>query len=319
MGATTEEIILDQERQQQNYKLNNLNQHLKKFLEIQDKPTTSYNYKIAIEKYLKFLKENNTEELRNDNSKQLLQEFKSYLLHNQNLASTSIDNYLLRIQSFYSYLNFNVKIKKLNSYKTSTYKYLTIDEIKQLLKSIPLATNNSEIIMRDKAIICLLFTAGLRINELINLKQSDYIKYDDETFIFVTGKGRATDEKENIALANITSSYIEHYLETKMLTNNSNNDYLFTSNHNKQLSRQAINKNLKKYAKKCDELYNTNIYNRCSSHCFRHSLARYLLVNQQLPISQVKDILRHSNIETTAKYLTNSYDEIKKIRQSIKF
>ena len=131
------------------------------------------------------------------------------------ILNTSIDNYLLRVQSFYSYLNFNVKIKKLNSNKTSTYKYLTLDEIKKLLESIALTTNNQEIRRRDKAIICLLFTAGLRINELINLKQSDYIKQADETFIFITGKGRATDEKENIALANITSSYIDSYLETK--------------------------------------------------------------------------------------------------------
>ena len=71
---------------------------------------------------------------------------------------------------------------------------------------------------------------------------------------------------------------------------------------------------LHKVAIKTDAIYNLNINPRMSSHVFRHSLARYLLINKDVPINQVKDILRHSKIETTSKYLTTSQEEITNIR-----
>lgn len=309
--------IMDTERKNQTFKVSNMEQHINKFLNIQVKDTTRHNYEIAIKNFKEYLENNGVDELRNDNHKTIIQEYKSYLLNQGKLASSSIDNYILRIQSFYSYLNFHVKIKKLNSNRSSNYKYLTVAEIRQLLKAIPGVTNNETIIKRDKAIICLLFTGGLRINELINLKRDDFVKEGGNGFVQVTGKGRANDEKEMIAIPQSTTEYIWEYLETSPA--NAGDVCLFRSSTDKPLSRQAINKNLKRYARESDKMNNTDISERCSSHCFRHSLARHLLVDEKIPISQVKDILRHSNIETTAKYLTNSDDEIKEIRQSITF
>lgn len=94
---------------------------------------------------------------------------------------------------------------------------------------------------------------------------------------------------------------------------------MFCNSSDKQLTRQAVNKEVKKIANEYDRLNNTNIAPRVSTHTFRHSLARYLLVNKGVPINQVKDILRHSNIETTAKYLTTSFEEITELRKGIIF
>ncbi len=94
-------------------------------------------------------------------------------------------------------------------------------------------------------------------------------------------------------------------------------NYLFVNSHGQQLTRQAFNKKLKQIACKCDEIHGTNIGNKCTSHIFRHSLARYCLIDKQMPISQVHDILRHKSIETTNKYLTNSDDEINQIRVGV--
>ena len=62
-----------------------------------------------------------------------------------------------------------------------------------------------------------------------------------------------------------------------------------------------------------------NITPKVSSHSFRHSISRYLLIDKGLPISKVKDYLRHTNIETTSKYLENTDEETQELRKSIVF
>ena len=117
----------------------------------------------------------------------------------------------------------------------------------------------------------------------------------------------------------ISSSYfINEYLKERR-HHKRTSKYLFCNNNDKQLTRQAVNKEIKKIANEFDRLNNTNIAPRVSTHTFRHSLARYCLVKLGLPINQVKDLLRHSNIETTAKYLTTSQEEITEIRKGIIF
>ena len=156
-----------------------------------------------------------------------------------------------------------------------------------------------------------MFCGGLRVKELINLTKKDFQEINGIYYINVNGKGKAKDIKELIAIPETTSKDIINYLE---LRKKRQSNYLFVGIKNEQLTRQGVNKMLKTLAKKTDKLYNLNIAPRCSSHAFRHSLARYLLIDKATPLNQVKDILRHSKIETTAKYLTTSYEEIQEIR-----
>ena len=166
--------MYDSERKNNIYKIENLGYHIGEFVKLQSKDTTQYNYSYILNKFCKYCQDNDIYELRKDNIKSILLKYKSYLLNKQSLASTSIDNYILRVQSFLSYLNLPVKIKKLNSNKTKNYKYLTFDEIKLLINSIPGITDKEVLITRNKAIILSLFTAGLRVSELCNLKIDDY-------------------------------------------------------------------------------------------------------------------------------------------------
>lgn len=309
--------MLEHELKTKVYKIDNLDKHINNFVKLQDAPTTQENYKILLDKFYNYCIENQLKEININNATNTIKEYKAHLLNNSSLASSSINNYILRLQSFFNYLGMPTKIKKLNNKSSSKpYKYLTKKEIELLFNCVPDATpkHNKELITRNQAIINLLFTGGLRIKELINLTKEDFIIKNGVAYVNINGKGRAKDTKELIAIPETTKELINNYLDAR---NKRTSNYLFCNIQDKQLTRQGVNKMLKKVAIKTDAKHNLNITPRCSSHVFRHSLARYLLINKEVPINQVKDILRHENIETTAKYLTNSQDELTDIRINI--
>ena len=311
--------ILENELTQKVYSIDNLENHITNFVEIQDKTTTQNTYQNSLTKFYTYLKENDINTLTLDNSNRLIKKYKSYLKNNTNLASTSIDNYIRVTRIFLNtYLDLKVKkIKKLDNSKTEP-KYIEFEEVQGLINTVQYITGNLEQIARDKAIICTLFTGGLRISELLNIKLEDYYLRDGTYYLKIIGKGKAEDKPESIAIPENTATLINEYLKQRR-QHKRNCNYLFCNSSDKQLTRQAVNKEVKKIANEYDRLNNTNIAPRVSTHTFRHSLARYLLVNKGVPINQVKDISRHSNIETTAKYLTTSFEEITDLRKGIIF
>lgn len=311
--------ILENELTQKVYSIDNLENHITNFVEIQDKTTTQNTYQNSLTKFYTYLKENDINTLTLDNSNRVIKKYKSYLKNNTNLASTSIDNYIRVTRIFLNtYLDLKVKkIKKLDNSKTEP-KYIEFEEVQGLINTVQYITGNLEQIARDKAIICTLFTGGLRISELLNIKLEDYYLRDGTYYLKIIGKGKAEDKPESIAIPENTATLINEYLKQRRQYKR-NCNYLFCNSSDKQLTRQAVNKEVKKIANEYDRLNNTNIAPRVSTHTFRHSLARYLLVNKGVPINQVKDILRHSNIETTAKYLTTSFEEITDLRKGIIF
>lgn len=308
--------ILQLEIESKNFKVENLPNHITKFVNVQYKNTTRNNYSIGLNKFNNYLLNNKIEIINQTNINQLIKEYKSNLENNTKLASTSIDNYIEIVKVFCTtYLELKVKkIRKNNTGKTQKIKYLEFNEIKGLINTVQYITGNEEQITRDKAIICTLFGAGLRISELLNIKLENYDP--DKNTILIIGKGRAIDELETIVLPEQTNNYIKQYLHQRRL-HNRECKYLFCSLKDKQLTRQAVNKNIKKISNEYDKRTNKNITPKVSTHSFRHSLARYLLINKKYSIHQVKDILRHSNIETTAKYLENSQEEIQQLRANI--
>lgn len=312
----TKDEILQLEIESKNYQVVNLPDHITKFVRLQYKNTTQDNYQRALTKYYNYLIVNGTEELNQANINLVIKEYKSNLENNTKLASTTIDTYTEIVKTFtINYLDLKVKrIRKNNTGKNSKIKYLELDEVKGLINTVEYTTGNPEQITRDKAIICTLFGAGLRISELINIKLKDYD--NDNNTIVIIGKGRAKDEEETIVLPPETINHINEYLSQRRLHNRSCK-YLFCSLNDKQLTRQTGNSIIKKIANEYDKINNKNIAPKVSTHTFRHSLARYLLVNKGLPITKVKDILRHTNIETTAKYLTNTQEEIQQLRGNI--
>lgn len=316
----TSQTLLDKEYNTHTYNTQNLRDHITSFTSNQNKATTSTMYYYILQKFVNYLSNKHITELRNDNANQNLLNYRTYLIKKEVLKSNSIDYYTKIISLFLrKQLKLDIDyIKPLNTGKSKKIKYLEVEDIKGLINTIPQTTKDKEQRARDKAIICTLFTLGLRISELLNLKLEDYITEPNHTYLVIRGKGRATDEREALDIPKTTQDNINQYLHERR-ANKRTSKYLFCSKNDKQLSRQAINKMLKKLANTYDQNNNTNISPRVSTHTFRHSYARDLLINKGLPISQVKDLLRHSNIETTSKYLQNTDKEINNLRQSMTF
>ena len=308
--------ILNSEIESKNFQVENLPNHITRFVKVQYKQTTRDTYHNGLSKFYNYLTNTETETITQANINTIIKEYKSDLENNTKLASTSIDNYLEIVKVFSkSYLELKVKrIRKNNTGKTKKIKYIEYEEVKGLINTVQYTTGNLEQLTRDKAIICTLFGAGLRISELLNIRLEDY--NPDESTILIIGKGRATDELETIVLPTPTNDHIKEYLQQRRLHNRSCK-YLFCSLKDNQLTRQSVNKIIKKISNEYDTRNNKNITPKVSTHSFRHSLARYLLINKGYTIHQVKDILRHSNIETTAKYLENTNEEIQKLRANI--
>ena len=316
MANTT---ILDNEFKTQVYRVENLEDHITNFIKNQYKTTTKNTYKYGLTKFNNYIKNTDVRELRQDNITNIVKDYRGYLTESTSLKSASIDSYITQLKSFLNqHLNLNPKKLRKLDYTKKEPKYIELEEVQGLINTVQYITGNPEQIARDKAIICTLFTGGLRISELLGIKLEDYITRGSTNYLMIIGKGRALDSPESIAIPPQTATLINDYLKQRR-QHKRTCKYLFCSLNNNPLTRQTINKEIKKIANEYDKRNNTNIAPRVSTHTFRHSLARYLLVSQGLPINQVKSILRHSNIETTAKYLTTSQEEITEIRKGLVF
>jgi integrase/recombinase XerD len=172
---------------------------------------------------------------------------------------------------------------------------LSLEEVNQILNSID---DKTKLGSRDKAIIELLYSSGLRVSEACNLKIYDV----DDKFIRVMGKGG----KERLvpigkkALEAI-DNYLLHYRDTQK---NKDLTTLFLSKRGEPIDRISIWKIIKYWAKKA------NIERKISPHTFRHSFATHLLDNGA-DLRVIQEFLGHSNIKTTDRYTHISQKKIK--------
>lgn len=168
---------------------------------------------------------------------------------------------------------------------------LSYEEINRLISVIDLSTNEGE---RNKAILETLYSCGLRVSELVNLKLSNLLL--EEGFIRVIGKG----DKERITpIGSVAIKHINIYVENKR--NHMNNidkkseDILFLNRRGKQLTRVMIFTIIKNLAIKA------GIKKTVSPHTFRHSFATHL-VEGGADLRAVQEMLGHESITTTEIY-----------------
>lgn len=178
--------------------------------------------------------------------------------------------------------------------------FLSIPEVESLLKA-PDSTKPTGI--RDHAIIELLYAAGLRVSELINLKKENV--FFNPGYIKVFGKG---SKERAIPIGSCAMDAIKDYLEFSRarLLKLKTSQYLFVGQGGKQLTRQAIWKQLKIYAKKA--LITKNV----SPHILRHSFATHLLEGGA-DLRSVQIMLGHTDLATTQIYTHVTKSQLKKI------
>ena len=178
---------------------------------------------------------------------------------------------------------------------------LTTKEIDLLINVIDLSHPQGE---RNRAIIETLYSCGLRVSELTELKISDL--FFEEDFIKVTGKG---NKQRFVPISELTKKYINTYknhIRIHLTPLKDDVDILFLNRRGKKLTRAMIFTIVKTLTKQA------NIQKKISPHTFRHSFATHLLENGA-DLRSIQQMLGHESITTTEIYMHVDRSHLKEV------
>lgn len=176
---------------------------------------------------------------------------------------------------------------------------LSIEEIDAIEAQIDTSTPTGR---RNLAIVEMLYSCGLRVSELSNLKISNLAL--DQEFISVFGKG---DKQRLVPIGEGSIDIVKDWINDRMEMDNvkdSERDYLFLSNRGKHISRITIFVLIKDLAEKA------GITKNISPHTFRHSFATHLLEGGA-DLRSIQEMLGHESILTTEIYTHINVDHLR--------
>ena len=225
-------------------------------------------------------------------------------LYDEDYSKKSIARHISSLRSFFKYLikeniiNNNPMILISNpKLDKKLPKYLYYEEMEKILK-IPDRT--TPLGMRDLTILELLYSTGVRVSELVNIKIED-IDFN-ERIIKILGKGN----KERIVLYGKTlSDYLEDYL-IKRSTFNPNHNYLFINKFGNKLTDRGVRLIIDNILK--EGMVNFHI----SPHMIRHTFATHLLDNGA-DLKCVQELLGHKNLSSTQIYTHVSNEQLRRV------
>lgn len=272
-----------------------------KTIKQRDKDTTVNSYSEDIYKYLEYMESKNISNALDISYNNLLNYLK-YLDDNKYEVS-SVARKIVSIKAFHKYLSENYKVIDIST-KINTPRFyrklpniLTIEEVDNLL-DIKLDTPFD---YRNKAMLELMYSSGLRVSELINLDLSDIDL--NNNYVRCFGKG----SKERIVpIGEYSSKYLSIYINEyrDSMKKGYYTEKIFLNNHGKEMTRQGFFKIIKKIVK--DKDINKNI----TPHMLRHSFATHLL-NNGADLRTIQEMLGHSSISTTQIYTNVTNDILK--------
>lgn len=178
--------------------------------------------------------------------------------------------------------------------------FLTIDEIERLFSVIDTSTPPGQ---RDRTMLELFYSSGLRVSELIDLKIGNIHRKD--MILLVFGKG---SKERAVPYSDDAAEYLHHYLDRmrhRLIKQGDFNEYVFINNRGGKFSRQGIWKKLKQFAKAA------GITKDVSPHKLRHTFATHLLEGGA-DLRSVQMLLGHASINTTEIYTHVEQTAIKK-------
>lgn len=233
------------------------------------------------------------------------------------LAISTINRRLNSLRSFYSWAIRNDRLQhnpmqdiqdiKSADEESEKIMWLTEEEFEQLLNIIrkkPVTSrgvNPEEKYRRDRAIIYLLTYAGLRVDELSNLKLTD-IDLELKR-IRVVGKGKKV---RTIPISNTLLVEIQDWLSyrsemSKKKANVAESSYVFYSQRSPKFSVRGVQTMIEGYSLPKKKL---------TPHMFRHTFCKWMLKATNNDIEKVRRLAGHSNIATTSRYLRDSYSDL---------
>ena len=236
----------------------------------------------------------------------IVREYLEYL-YSKGLNRNTISRKLSAIRSFYNYLLQN-NIVKTNYFKEISNpkknktlpKYAKDNDLEKMFNSFDITKPLEQ---RNSLILEMLYATGIRVSELTNIKLNDIDKYNNS--IKILGKG----SKERIVFyGSFCEDRLNLYLNEgrKLILKNKQCDYLLINKSGNKLSERYIRKMIDNVVTKCEIEYHI------SPHTLRHTFATDML-NAGADLVSVKELLGHSNLNTTSIYTHVSNEQIKKV------
>ena len=247
----------------------------------------------------------------------MVERFLTHLLERKHKKSSQARE-LSGVKSFFNYLLITDKIETSPAEFISAPKssrtlpdVLSVEEVERIIKCTDTMTTKGR---RDRAMLELMYSCGLRVSELISLKLGDL--FFGEGYIRVFGKG---NKQRLVPIGRVAQEYVMQYLddrnqhstkEAKAATARSE-EILFLSNRQSKLSRVMVFNIIRQATEAA------GITKSVSPHTFRHSFATHLLAGGA-SIRQVQELLGHENITTTEIYTHLNPDHLRGAIDKIK-
>ena len=226
-------------------------------------------------------------------------------LHGSGLDPRSVARVLVTARSFYRFLQLDGHLKRdptanLESPKTwqSLPKFLLPEEVERLLESPDISTSLG---VRDKAMLEVLYATGLRVTELVSLKQTDLNM--EAGFLLTLGKG---SKERLVPLGKKAVQWTNSYLSIRpSLVRGNKTSALFVTARGTPMSRQAFWKLISEYGEKAG-------IGHVTPHLLRHSFATHLLENGA-DLRSVQLMLGHSDVGTTQIYTHVTNERLREV------
>lgn len=222
-------------------------------------------------------------------------------------SNKSISRHLSALRSFYNFL-VDVKLLEENIFRRiknpkvpkKLPNYLSIVEIENILDSIDTSTKEG---IRDKCIFELLYSTGIRVSELCNIKLEDIDMNDCS--IRIMGKGN----KERIVYFGVCAQKIlDDYLKVRSAyLIKGEIPYLLVNKLGGKMSRESVEYLINRIMIRCN-----NVNHKISPHTLRHSYATHLL-DEGADLRSVQELLGHENLDTTQIYTHVSNERLRAV------
>ncbi len=261
-------------------------------------------YETDLYMFLEYLNENDIKSYKSVDY-QKIRNYISYL-YELDYNNKTICRHISAIRSFFKYLKVNnyiddnpctlVSNPKLDK---RLPKYLNFEEIEKLLNAFD---NNNYLGLRNSLILELLYSTGIRVSEITNIKLKD-ISLSNKTII-IDGKG---NKQRIVYFGSICLNLLKKYIDSSYpILNKNNSDYLLLSKTGKKINEREIRKIVD------DASSIAGIKIKISPHVLRHTFATHMLTSGA-DLRSVQELLGHENLSTTQVYTHLTNEKIRNV------
>jgi len=245
----------------------------------------------------------------NEIDRQEVLEYQMYLMNKKpEISLNTQQGYLVILKSFMGYL---VKSNKMLSNPAGDVELprqkrslprgiMTVKEVRKLLKQPDVEDKYG---LRDRAILEVLYSTGIRNQEIRELKVRD-VDFKEQTMRIIDGKGR---KDRIVPIGKASSEYLRQYIQKSrpLFLKNKEEQALFVGAKQRSLARATLSGIVRQYVKKA------KIKKQVTAHSLRHSCATHMLRNRA-SLRHIQVLLGHKSLETTQKYMQVEIGDLKR-------